>query len=136
MNYHFYNMEDEDNSYEKHLSNLKYIHYFFYFTGIFTFPLVPIYPAFMLALGIYGKINILNKNKIIPLKTIGCIILFTYLYKLPYYNIIYNLCLTPIFLHLCFLMKRNIVTNNDFIDYLYGGYNYKKLYISMLLNNV
>ena len=100
----------------KSFSILKHIHYFFYYTGILTLPLLPIYPAIMLSLGIFSKITILQSNRMIPFKSIICMIILSYCYKLSIKNILYNLCLIPILLH---------------IYYLYGGYNYKKLYNNM-----
>ena len=98
-------------------SILKHIHYFFYYTGILTLPLLLIYPAIMLSLGIFTKITILQSNRIIPCKRIICMIIFSYYYELSIMNILYNLCLIPILLHILFK-----------IDNLYGGYNYNKLY--------
>lgn len=116
---------------------LKHIHYFFYFTGILTLPILPIYPAIMLSLGIYGKITILHDKNIIPIKTIICILLYSYYNNLIMINIYINLVLTPILLsiYLHFLLNIKVITNNIIIDYLYGGYNYNKLYINQLINN-
>lgn len=116
---------------------LKHIHYFFYFTGILTLPILPIYPAIMLSLGIYGKIRILHDKNIIPIKTIICILLYSYYNNLIMINIYINLVLTPILLsiYLHFLLNIKVITNNIIIDYLYGGYNYNKLYINQLINN-
>tara|TARA_B000000477_G_C6087028_1_gene225893 strand:- start:414 stop:797 length:384 start_codon:yes stop_codon:yes gene_type:complete len=115
----------------------KHIHYFLYFTGILTLPILPIYPAIMLSLGIYGKITILHDKNIIPIKTIICILLYSYYNNLIMMNIYINLLLTPILLsiYLHFLQTTKIISNNIFIDYLYGGYNYNKLYINQLINN-
>lgn len=106
----------------KSLCDLKHIHYFFYYTGILTLPLLPIYPAIMLSLGIFSKIAILQSNRMIPFKSIICMIILSYFYELSIINILYNLCLIPILLHIYFVLK---------IDYLCGGYNYKKLYNNM-----
>ena len=96
-------------------SVLKHIHYFFYYTGILTLPLLLVYPAIMLSLGIFSKITILQSNRIIPFKSIICMIILSYCYKLSIKNILYNLCIIPILLHILFVFK---------IDYLRGGYNY------------
>jgi hypothetical protein len=120
----------------KSLCDLKHIHYFFYYSGIFTLHLLPIYPAIMLSLGIFGKITILQSNRMIPFKSIICMIIFSYCYDLSTINIIYNLCLIPILLHVLLVLKIDYETENVFIDYLYGGYNYKKKYINMLINNL
>jgi hypothetical protein len=103
----------------KSFSILKHIHYFFYYTGILTLPLLLIYPAIMLSLGIFSKITILQSNRIIPCKRILCIIILSYYYKLSIINILYNLCLIPILLLILFVFK---------LDYLCSGYNYNKLY--------
>ena len=100
-------------------SILKHIHYFFYYTGILTLPLLLVYPAIMLSLGIFSKITILQSSRMIPYKTIICMIILSYCYKLSIINILYNLCLIPILLHILFVFK---------IDYLCSGYNYNKLY--------
>ena len=100
-------------------SILKHIHYFFYYTGILTLPLLLVYPAIMLSLGIFSKITILQSSRMIPYKRIICIIILSYYYKLSIINILYNLCLIPILLHILFVFK---------IDYLCSGYNYNKLY--------
>lgn len=120
----------------KSLCDLKHIHYFFYYSGILTLPLLLIYPAIMLSLGIFGKITILQSSRMIPFKSIICMIIFSYCYKLSIINVLYNLCLIPILLHIYFVLKIDYETENAFIDYLCGGYNYKKLYINMLINNV
>lgn len=121
-------MKDSVNS---SLCDLKHIHYFFYYTGILTLPLLLIYPAIMLSLGIYGKIRILQSNGMIPFNSIICVIIFSYCYELSIINIFYNLCLIPILLHILLVLKINYETENVFIDYLCGGYNYKKLYNNM-----
>jgi len=110
----------------KSFSILKHIHYFFYYTGILTLPLLLIYPAIMLSLGIFSKITILQSNRIIPCKRILCIIILSYYYKLSIINILYNLCLIPILLLILFIFK---------LDYLCSGYNYNKLY-NNYVNNV
>lgn len=84
-------------------SILKHIHYFFYYTGILTLPLLLVYPAIMLSLGIFSKITILQSNRIIPCKRIICMIIFSYYYELSIMNILYNLCLIPI---LCCIQSR------------------------------
>ena len=121
---------------KKQLCLLKHIHYFFYFTGILTLPILPIYPAIMLSLGIYGKITILHDKNIIPIKTIVLVLICSYYNNLIMMNIYINLLLTPvllsIYLHFLTISQTN---NNIFIDYLYGGYNYNKLYINQLINN-
>lgn len=93
----------------KSFSILKHIHYFFYYTGILTLPLLLIYPAIMLSLGIFGKITILQSNRLIPFKSIISMIIFSYFYELSIINILYNLCLIPILLHIYIVLK---------IDYL------------------
>ena len=103
----------------KSFSILKHIHYFFYYTGILTLPLLLVYPAIMLSLGIFSKITILQSSRMIPFKSIISMIIFSYYYKLSIINILYNLCLIPILLHILFVFK---------IDYLYSVYNYNKLY--------
>ena len=122
----------------KTLCNLKYIHYSFYYSGIFTLPLLLIYPAIMLSLGIFSKIAIFESSRIIPKKSIICVIIFAYYYELSIINVIYNLCLIPILLsiYVHFILKIDYESENVFIDYLCGGYNYKKLYINMLINNL
>jgi hypothetical protein len=115
----------------KSFSILKHIHYFFYYTGILTLQVLPIYPAIMLSLGIFGKITILQSSIIIPFKSIICMIILSYCYELSIKNILYNLCLIPVLLHILLALKKNYETENVFIDYLYGGYNYKKLYNNM-----
>ena len=87
----------------KSFSILKHIHYFFYYTGILTLPLLPIYPAIMLSLGIFSKITILQSSRMIPFKSIICMIILSYCYKLSIKNILYNLCLIPILLHIYFV---------------------------------
>jgi len=119
----------KDNS--KSFSIFKHIHYFFYYTGILTLHVLPIYPAIMLSLGIFGKITILQSSIIIPFKSIICMIILSYCYELSIKNILYNLCLIPVLLHILLALKKNYETENVFIDYLYGGYNYKKLYNNM-----
>jgi fatty acid desaturase len=47
-------------SIKKHYTKIKYIAYFFYFTGIFTLNILPIFPAIMLSFGIFGKEFILR----------------------------------------------------------------------------
>ena len=42
-------------SIKQHYTKIKYITYFFYFTGVFTLGILPIFPAIMLSLGIFGK---------------------------------------------------------------------------------
>jgi hypothetical protein len=78
-------------------SVLKHIHYFFYYTGILTLPLLPIYPAIMLSLGIFSKITILQSNN----------------YSIT--NIYVNLLLATIFLsiYICFftMVKTNTIYN-------------------------
>lgn len=120
----------------KSLCDLKHIYYFFYYSGILTLPLLLIYPAIMLSLGIFGKITILQSSRMIPFKSIICMIILSYCYELSIINILYNLCLIPILLHIYFVLRIEYKTENAFIDYLCGGYNYKKLYINMLINNV
>jgi hypothetical protein len=122
---------------KKQLCFFKHIHYFLYFTGILTLPILPIYPAIMLSLGIYGKITILHDKNIIPIKRIICILLYSYYNNLIIMNIYINLVLTPILLsiYIHFLLNTKVTSNNIFIDYLCGGYNYNKLYINQLINN-
>mgnify|MGYP000173901767 CR=1 FL=1 len=96
-------------------SILKHIHYFFYYTGILTLPLLPIYPAIMLSLGIFGKITILKSNNIIPLKRIICVTLYAYYNNYSITNIYVNLLLAPIFLsiytHFFGMVKTNTIYN-------------------------
>ena len=97
-------------------SVLKHIHYFFYYTGILTLPLLPIYPAIMLSLGIFSKITILQiNNNIIPLKRIICVTLYSYYNNYSITNIYVNLLLAPIFLsiyiHFFGMVKTNTIYN-------------------------
>jgi hypothetical protein len=97
-------------------SVLKHIHYFFYYTGILTLPLLPIYPAIMLSLGIFSKITILqSNNNIIPLKRIICVTLYSYYNNYSITNIYVNLLLATIFLsiYICFftMVKTNTIYN-------------------------
>lgn len=96
-------------------SVLKHIHYFFYYTGILTLPLLPIYPAIMLSLGIFTKITILQSNNIIPLKRIICVTLYSYYNNYSITYIYVNLLLTPIFLsiyiHFFGMVKTNTIYN-------------------------
>ena len=126
----------EFKEFKESLCYLKHIHYFFYYSGMLTLPFLPIYPSIMLSLGIFGKITILQSSRIIPCKRIICMIILSYCYELSIINIIYNLCLIPVLLQAYFILKIDYETENPFIDYLCGGYNYKKLYINMLINNV
>ena len=99
----------------KSLYDLKHIHYFFYYTGILTLPLLPIYPAIMLSLGIFTKITILQSNNIIPLKRIICVTLYAYYNNYSIMNIYVNLLLALIFLsiytHFFGMVKTNTIYN-------------------------
>ncbi len=101
----------------KSFSVLKHIHYFFYYTGILTLPLLLIYPAIMLSLGIFGKITILKSNRnVIPLKRIICVILYAYHNNYSITNIYVNILLSTIFLsiyiHFFTMVKTNTLVNN------------------------
>ncbi len=47
---------------KQHYLKIKYSTYFFYFSGIFTLPLLPILPAILLSLGIFGRWTMLGHH--------------------------------------------------------------------------